>query len=110
MMKLALSPAAAGLLRALLARGGIDRDRILLTEFQSTDWQSLTFVGERHHMRLRVPGPGADRIVARLVDGLAEADFSVPAQIVADIALEQPPIANPDGSITLLVEALTVAE
>ena len=110
MMKLALSPAAAGLLRALLARGGINRDRILLTEFQSIDWQSLTFVGERHRMRLRVPGPDADLLVARLIDNLAEADFSFPGQIVADIALEQPPIANPDGSVTLLVEALTIAE
>ena len=110
MMKLALSPAAAGLLRGLLARGGINRDRILLTEFQSVDWQSLTFLGERHRMRLRVPGPDADLLVARLVDGLAEADFSIPGQIVADIALERPPIANPDGSIMLLVEALTIAE
>jgi hypothetical protein len=110
MMKLALSPAAASLLRAFLARGGIDRDRILLTEFQSTDWQSLTFVGERHHIQLRVPGPGADLIVARLVDNLDDADFSIPAQIVADIALEQPPITNPDGSITLMLEALTIAE
>lgn len=110
MMKLALSPAAAGLLRALLARGGIDRDRILLTEFRSVDWQSLTFVGERHHMRLRVPGPGADLLVTRLVDNLEEAIFSIPGQIVADIGLEQPPIANPDGSITLLIEALTIAE
>src|SRR5437867_2135756 len=40
MMKLALSPAAAGLLRALVARAGIDRDRILLTDFRSIDWQS----------------------------------------------------------------------
>ena len=59
MMKLALSAAAAGLLRALLARAGIDRDRILLTEFRSTDWQSLTFIGERHEMELRIPGPDA---------------------------------------------------
>ena len=110
MMKLALSPAAAGLLRALLARGGIDRDRILLTEFRSVDWQSLTFVGERHQMRLRVPGPGADLLVTRLVDNLGEAIFSIPGQIVADIGLQQPPIANPDGSITLLIEALTIAE
>lgn len=110
MMKLALSPAAASLLRALLARAGIDRDRILLTEFRSTDWQSLIFVGERHRMRLRVPGPGADLLVTRLVDGLSDTEFSISGQIVADIGLEQPPIANPDGSITLLVEALTIAE
>ena len=110
MMKLALSPAAAGLLRALLARGGINRDRILLTEFRSVDWQSLTFVGERHQMRLRVPGPDADQLVDRLVDGLANANFSIPGQIVADIGLEQPPMRNADGSIALTIEALTIAE
>ncbi len=43
MMKLALSPAAAGLLRAIVARAGINRDRILLTDFRSVEWQSLTF-------------------------------------------------------------------
>jgi hypothetical protein len=37
MMKLALSTAAAGLLRSLVARAGIDRDRILLTDFRSID-------------------------------------------------------------------------
>ncbi len=46
MMKLAMSPAAAGLLRALLGRAGLDRNRILLTEFRSTDWHSLTLAGE----------------------------------------------------------------
>jgi hypothetical protein len=109
-MKLALSPAAAGLLRALIARAGIDRDRILLTEFRSIDWQSLTFIGERHEMELRVPGPGAGRLAARLIDGLADAEFSIPGQIVADIGLERPPSADRDGSVTLHIEALTIAE
>lgn len=110
MMKLALSPAAAGLLRAFLRRGGVDRDRIFLTEFQSRDWQSLTFIGERHEIELRVPGPDATDLVGRLVVGLADAEFSVPGHIVADIGLERPPIANQDGSISLHLEALTVVE
>jgi len=110
MMKLALSPAAAGLLRALLARAGVERDRILLTEFRSIDWQSLTFLGERHEMELRVPGPGAPALAERLTEGLAEAEFAIPGQIVADIGLERPPMTNPDGSVTLHIEALTVAE
>ncbi len=110
MMKLTLSPAAAGLLRAFLRRGGIDRDRILLTEFTSTDWQSLTFVGERHEMILRVPGPGADGLAARLTQELGEGDFSIPGQIVADIALACPPARNRDGSVTLSIEALTIFE
>lgn len=110
MMKLALSPAAAGLLRALIARAGIDRDRILLTNFRSVDWQSLTFVGERHEMELRVPGLDADELAERLIAGLADAEFSIPGQIVADIGLERPPIHNPDESISLHIEALTISE
>jgi len=110
MMKLGLSPAAAGLLRALLARTGIDRDRILLSDYRSADWQSLTFVGERHEIELRIPGPDAAQILSRLTDGLSDAEFSVPGQVVADIGLQTPPSHNPDGSVTLNVEALTVAE
>jgi hypothetical protein len=110
MMKLALSAAAAGLLRALLARAGIDRDRILLTEFRSTDWQSLTFVGERHEMELRVPGPDALLLSKRISSGLKDAEFAIPGQIVADIGLGGPPVDNGDGSISLFIEALTINE
>ena len=110
MMKLALSPAAAGLLRALLARAGIDRNRILLTEFRSVGWQSITFIGERHAMELRLPPPGAQRLAAILCDRLADAEFAIPGQIVADIGLARPPSPNRDGSITLHIEALTIAE
>ena len=109
-MKLALSPAAPGLLRALIARAGIDRDRILLTDFQSIDWQSLTFIGERHEMELRVPGPDAERLARLVTDGLADAEFSIPGQIVADISLELPAIRQSDGSVSLHIEALTIAE
>lgn len=66
MMRLAMSDAAAGLLRALLGRSGVPRNRILLTRIRSVDWQSLTFVGERHELELRIPGPGSDAI-AKLV-------------------------------------------
>lgn len=110
MMKLAMSAAAAGLLRALLDRAGVDRNRILLSNFQSTDWNSLTFAGERHQIALRIPGPGAAAVAALLADGLEEADFAIPGQIVADIALARPPVHQADGAITLDIEALTVAE
>lgn len=110
MMKLALSPAAAGLLRALISRTGIDRHRILLTNYRSVDWQSLTFIGERHEMELRIPGPDAEAIRLRMTEGLADAEFAIPGQILADIGLERPPTCNRDGSITLHIEALTIAE
>ena len=110
MMKLAMSPAAAGLLRALLARVGVDRNRILLSDFRSTDWNSLTFAGERHEMSLRIPGPGAAATAQLLIDGLEEADFTIPGQIVADIGLVRPATHHADGSILVEIEALTVAE
>lgn len=110
MMKLALSPAAAGLLRALVARVGVDRDRILLTEFRSTDWQSLIFIGERHEMELRVTGPDADHLADMLTSDLADAEFAIPGQIVAGIGLERPSTHNPDGSVSLNLEALTIVE
>jgi len=109
MMKPPLSVAAAGLLRALLARTGVDRDRILICGWTSVDWQSLTFVGERHEAVFRVTGPGASRLVAMIVDGLEEAEFAIPGQIVADIAASAP-VPQADGSILLTIEALTVGE
>lgn len=110
MLRMALSSAASGLLRALLERIGDQRDRILLSEVQSVAWQSLTFAGERHLMRLRVPGPDAELIVRRFTSGIEEAEFSIPGHIVADIAVAGIPARAPDGSITLEIEALTVDE
>ena len=110
MMKLAMSPAAAGLLRALLNRAGVDRNRILLTEFRSTDWRSLTFAGERHRIDLRIPGPNAAAIADMLTRDLGEAEFSLPGHIVADIAVYGAMIRHADGAIGLTIEALTVEE
>ncbi|HUE79450.1 MAG TPA: hypothetical protein VMN38_07450 [Sphingomicrobium sp.] len=110
MLKMAMSQAACGLLRALLKRSGDEANRILLSEVQSVDWQSLTFAGERHLLQLRVAGPGADAIARRFTFGIEDAEFSIPGQIVADIAVAGATIRALDGSITLAIEALTVTE
>lgn len=110
MNRLAMSPAAAGLVRALIARTGGVRDRILLTEAWSTDWQSLTFLGERHKLQLRLIGPDCEQLVERLCSGLEEAELSLSGQIVADIALVGQPSTQADGSILVTIEALTVDE
>ena len=110
MIKIPMSAAAAGLLRAILARANMDRNRILLTDLQSVDWQSLTFVGERHQIQFRLPGPKSDELVKTLVDALAEAEFSIPGQIVADIGPSGSVECNADGSVTINLEALTIAE
>jgi hypothetical protein len=105
-----LSEAASALLRALLARAGVGRDRILLSEFRSTDWQSLTFIGERHQVHLRIPGPGADAIVGRMTADLEDVEFAIPGHIVADIVLAGPMRRDDDGSISVELEALTIAD
>jgi hypothetical protein len=109
-MRLAMSSAASGLLRALLNRAEIGRDRILLTEWRSTDWESLTLIGERHNIRLRIPGPGASEVATRLTAGIEDAEFDIAGQIVADIALTGAAQAQKDGSVEIGLEALTVAE
>jgi hypothetical protein len=110
MLKMAMSGAASGLLRALLERIGDQANRILLSEIQSVDWRSLTFTGETHLMRLRVPGPNADMIVGRLTNGIGDVEFSIPGHLVADIAVAGAPTRALDGSVTLAIEALTIAD
>ena len=108
MIKFAMSPAASSLLRAMIGRAQVSRDRILLTDVHSVDWRSLTFTGERHQLHLRVPGPGSREIVARMCLGLEDAEFSIPGQIVADIAVLGAPKRSLDGSTSLTIEALTI--
>jgi len=108
MNRIPMSAAAAALLRALIARSGAQRDRILLTDVRSVDWHSLTMTGQRHEIELRVLGPGSHAAVDRMRDGLEEAEFSIPGVMVADIGLLGDPRLAFDGSTTLTVEALTI--
>lgn len=110
MLKIAMSSAASNLLRALIARAGVPRDRILLTDVRSTDWQSLTLTGERHVLELRVSPPHSDAIAKRMCVGLEDAEFSIPAIIVADIAVLEGPVLENDGSTRIAIEALTIEE
>ena len=109
MTRLGLSTAATGLLRALIARTQIPRDRILLTDWHSVDWQSLTFVGERHEITLRLTGADARAACERLGNGIADAEFAIPGQIVADIAIVGSGKEAKDGSVIVSIEALTIA-
>ena len=110
MMKIAMSQAASSLVRALVARSREDRNRILLTDVQSVDWQSLTLTGERHQIAFRVTGVDSRHIAERMCTGLEDAEFSIPGVIVADIAVVGAPVREPDGATGLTIEALTVSE
>lgn len=107
---IAMSGAASGLVRALIGRARVSRDRILLTNISSVDWQSLTFTGERHRIALRIPGPNSSEVVERMCDRLEDAEFSIPGILVADIAPASPPSLSLDGSTSVVIEALTVTD
>lgn len=110
MNRIPISPAASALLRILIGRAGAPRDRILLTSVQSTDWCSLTFTGERHVIELRITGPHSDAVTRRMCHGLEDAEFSIPGLLVADIGAAGTPVRAPDGSTSVTIEALTVAD
>ena len=110
MMRLALSPAAAGLLRGLISRGNCPRDRILLIGHRSVEWQSLTFIGERHELLLRIAGPSASEIAGAIADGIGEAEFAISGHIVADISCSGDRQPASDGSVAIRIEALTVED
>lgn len=110
MMRMQMSPAAAALLRALTARSGAERNRILLTDVRSTDWQSLTFMGERHQFSLRIWGDDSGAVAERMCAGLEEYEFSIAGIVVADVALAGTPTRAPDGATELVIEALTIAD
>ena len=74
------------------------------------DWQSLTFVGERHELRFRVARPDAQTIYGRMADKLDDTEFTIPRQIVADVVVYGQPSREPDGSISFTIEALTIQE
>ena len=109
MTRIPMSPAASALLRILIARAAVDRNRILLTDAQSSDWQSLTFNGERHHLALRVTGLDSGEVVERMCAGLEDAEFSIPGLLVADVGTVVTPRRAPDGATELVIEALTIA-
>jgi hypothetical protein len=108
--RLAISEAGGGLLRALIARSGVCRDRILLSDYRATDWQSLTFAGERHRLQLRIAGADAETIAHRMTEGIEDAEFALCGHIVADIAVAGSSAPDCTGSITVDIEALTIAE
>ena len=110
MNRIALSPAASALLRALIGRAGVERNRILLTGVQSTDWCSLTFNGERHVIKLRITGAHSEAVTRRMCEGLEDAEFGIPGILVADISPAAAPARERDGSTSVTIEALTVAD
>lgn len=84
------------------------QSRILLTSWLSVDWQSLTFVGERHCASFAIRGEGAEELARRWTDGLDEADLPLGGgRFVADLKVVHCAPAR-DGEMVVELEALTL--
>lgn len=104
-----LSAAATLLLRAMVHRAGVTPDRMIVRRIRSVDWQSLTFIGERHEFSLAIVQPNAAAAAELLCDGLADAEWSLAGHLVADIAVVGQCVAG-DGSVLIDFEALTLCD
>lgn len=105
-----MSASASALLRALLRRATPHEDRISLTHCVSVDWCSVTFAGQRHQLGFRVTGPDPAALATSWMGGIEEADLPLGRGFVGDIALAGPVASQPDGSVLVDVEALTLED
>ena len=105
-----MSPVSSSLLRTLLRRAGADRNRIILTHWIATDWQSLTFSGERQQAGFRITGDEALQLAERWTSGLEDADLPLARGFVAEIGLTKPLVPDSDGSVLVDLEALTLED
>ncbi|MFN7175295.1 MAG: hypothetical protein ACK4MX_00240 [Thermaurantiacus sp.] len=94
---------------------GSSEPALVIEDFNSTPWASLTFTGRRHSIALRLTGPTMEVEAAydRLVALLTEPAFELKGHFRAEID-----VVDVDASIDLdggmrmavTVEALTIAE
>ena len=110
MMRPRMTGAASALLRLLLKRAGEQSHRSCLSRWTSTDWQSLTFTGERHEADFVISGPQALTLATSWTDRLDEADLPLPRGFVGDIKRRGRFRAREDGSVELTIEALTLED
>jgi hypothetical protein len=107
-------------IEALARIGDDDRQKptVIVEEIRSTDWASLTFVGQRHELELRLDGD-ADAVAAvltRLVETLAEREIPITGHFVADIRVVPGPVSDaspaPGGHCRqpLTIEALVLRD
>lgn len=99
---------ATALLRCLLQRAGEDRNRVLLSQWSTVDWQSLTLEGERHEAIFVITGTNAVAFAQLWLAGLSDAEFDLPRGFVADIEVTSGPQLRDDGAVEVAISALTL--
>jgi len=83
--------------------------------FDSSPWASLTFVGERHSLHIRLFGTATavEGAYDRLRALFTEPDINLPGHVLAEMQLmDSSGEIHPDGRMSLAIqfEALTIEE
>lgn len=101
---------ATALLRCLLQRAGEHRNRICLSHWSTTDWQSLTLEGERHEADFVVVGDEALAFANLWLAGLSDAEFDLQRGFVASVEVTEGPTRREDGAVEVRIGALTLTD
>jgi len=98
-----------------LHAGSSSAPTLVIEDFASEPWASLTFSGMRHSLAIRLHGPqlAVESAYDRLECLLTEPDLDIHGHFLADMELvESEGEIHPDGSMSLGIqfEALTIEE
>ena len=101
--------------------GGDDRKKptVIVEDVRTTEWASITFVGLRHELDLRLEGERdvVSAALVRLADNLGDADLPIAGYFVAEIAVTA--VGGADGAAAAIaggcvqrvrIDALTVRD
>jgi hypothetical protein len=97
--------------RLAKALGALALGRGTLVAQRQRPWASITFTGAQHELTFRFDGTAAIEAGERLIAEAAEHEFTIPHQLVADVAVVQ---VNhtllPEPSLTVRLDVLTIEE
>lgn len=118
-MKPVLTSVQGRLVRALIATlpgDGTHKDdngssagnlpSILVESMESISWESLTFTGAKHRLKLHLATPRDD--IATIADRLNAREIIVRGHIVAEVRVMHAATQSRDANLSLVVDILTV--
>ena len=100
----------ASALRMAIANIGTLRCGIAVRVLNREPWASVTFSGERLHLRVAFDGPGAVGAAADVLERLDDLEVKVPGEILADLNLIAEARRDDGAYARLDVEALTIED
>lgn len=98
----------AAILRAVAAMLAPHDVQLVIEELRCRDWASLTMVGGRHELDLRLDGPGAPAALALLQAELPDADIAIAGHILAELVVV--PGDADAGQVAFTLNALAIHE